>query len=78
MSDVSPEKMAEWREKASKKEAIVPFNFEVSPYKASIVCGECRREFSRNLIFGLDEPVFVCPDCRARNWVPVRYKIRNR
>ncbi|MCB0353104.1 MAG: hypothetical protein KDD64_06245 [Bdellovibrionales bacterium] len=77
MTNPSPQKLAEWRERAAKKNAIVPSYFEVFPTKVHITCGACQHSFRRSLIPNLDEPVFVCPEesCRARNWVPVRYQL---
>jgi hypothetical protein len=75
-SQVRPEKMAEWRERAAKKNAIVPHFFEVFPNKVLINCGECLHEFQRTLIVRLDEPTFVCPKCTAKNWIPVRFDLK--
>ena len=64
--------------RAARKDAIVPEYFEVFPNKVIIVCGNCHATFHRSLIPNLDEPTFVCPeeDCRARNWVPVKYDLK--
>ncbi|RME60376.1 MAG: hypothetical protein D6780_03495 [Candidatus Dadabacteria bacterium] len=72
----NPNKRREWEERARRKNSIVPSYFEISPEKAIIVCGNCGKKFSRNLVFGVNEPVFVCPTkgCNARNWLPVTYK----
>ncbi len=71
----TPEKKAEWKARAARKNAIVPEYFEVSPYWVYLKCGECGDAFKRNLVPRLDEPVFVCPSCRARNWVPVKFEL---
>jgi hypothetical protein len=78
MSDPSPEKLAEWRAKASKKQAIVPAYFVVYPTKVELTCGRCKTEFVRNLIPNRDEPVFICPNesCKSRNWVPVVFDLK--
>ena len=78
MKKPSPKKMAEWQERAAKKEAIVPYYFEVFPTKVQIVCGCCYYAFQRSLIPNLNEPTFVCPNegCRSRNWVPITYNLR--
>ncbi len=73
MTEPTPEKKAEWLIRAALKNAIVPEYFEVFPNKVIIVCGECRHRYVRNLIPSFDEPVFVCPECKERNWVPIRY-----
>ncbi|RMG42869.1 MAG: hypothetical protein D6719_05155 [Candidatus Dadabacteria bacterium] len=74
----TPQKLAEWQARAAAKNAIVPEYFEVFPNRVIIECGRCGREFRRNLVPNIDEPVFVCPDksCKARNWLPVRYDLR--
>jgi len=76
VSDVSEEKLVEWRQRAAAKQAIVPGFFEVFPHRVVLKCGKCGLDFNRNLVMNIDEPVFVCPDpdCRARNWVPVKYE----
>ena len=73
----TPEKIAEWRERAAKKNAIVPADFLVYADHVVLQCGNCGTEFARNLIPNLDEPVFVCPNqaCASRNWVPVKFKL---
>ncbi len=73
----SPEKKAEWQQRAAKKNAIVPAYFEVFPNRVVIVCGSCGRRFVRNLVPALNEPTFVCPEesCGKRNWVPVRFEL---
>ncbi len=73
----SPEKKAEWQQRAAKKGGIVPHYFEVFPDKVIIVCGACRQRFVRNLVPALNEPTFVCPNdgCRKKNWVPVRFEL---
>ena len=73
MSEPSLEKKAEWTIRAAVKNAIVPEYFEVFPNKVILVCGNCSHRYVRNLIPSFDEPVFVCPECAARNWVPVRF-----
>ena len=76
MSTPSPEKLAEWKARAAKKNAIVPGFFEVFPTRVILRCGRCATEFQRNLIANMDEPVFVCPksECATRNWVPIQYE----
>ena len=78
MSRPTPEKLAEWRERAARKQAIVPRYFEVFPTHVVLECGECGAAFQRNLVLNLEEPYFVCPNqsCRARNWVPVYYDLK--
>jgi hypothetical protein len=70
-------KKQEWSRRAARKNAVVPFYFEVSPLNVFMLCGKCKTEFQRNLIINFDEPVFVCPNqsCRTRNWVPVTFNL---
>lgn len=77
-SQVSPEKMAEWKRKAQEKGAVVPRDFEVFPTKVTLSCGNCGTAFVRNLVPYVNEPVFACPNgtCQTKNWVPVRYEMR--
>jgi len=77
MKEPDERKKAEWRERAAQKDAIVPHYFEVFPDRVIIECGTCHCRFVRNLIPHLNEPTFVCPqpDCKARNWVPVKFKL---
>lgn len=76
MNEPTKEKIIEWQKRAAQKGAIVPSFFEVFPTRVTIVCGNCQSKYVRNLIPNVNEPVFVCPikECRARNWVPIRYK----
>lgn len=75
MSDISAETRARWQLLSARKGALVPDFFEVFPNRVVIRCGKCRKEFVRNLVHGVEEPVFVCPEahCKTRNWVPVYY-----
>ncbi|MCB0321763.1 MAG: hypothetical protein KDD60_12625, partial [Bdellovibrionales bacterium] len=79
MKQPTKEKREEWELRASKKQAIVPYYFEVFPSKVHLICGHCQFEFHRNLVPNLDEPTFVCPNenCKARNWIPLRYERRS-
>lgn len=78
MSKLPLDKLPEWTQKAAKKNAIVPFYFEVSPVQVFITCGNCQETFVRNLIPNINEPTFVCPNenCKQRNWVPVHFKLK--
>ena len=69
-------KKLEWERKAQVKQAIVPYYFEVYPNKVEIVCGNCKHQYSRNLIVNIDEPTFVCPECGVKNWIPLRYDLK--
>lgn len=78
MLDFRSNNIERWRKQAASKKAIVPAYFEVTPNSVLIVCGKCRSVFQRNLVPNVNYPTFVCPskNCRARNWVPVRYDLQ--
>lgn len=76
MSEPTPEKKAEWKARAAEKGAIVPHFFEVFPSRVELVCGKCKKEFKRPLLMNLDDPTFVCPQCKVKNWVPIKYDLR--
>jgi len=78
MSGVPEHKRKEWQARAARKNAIVPYYFEVFVTKVIIQCGACGTEYRRTLIRDLNEPVFVCPNerCRSRNWVPVKFDLK--
>jgi len=78
MNRPGPEKIKEWRARASKKNAIVPAFFEVFPDHVFIVCGNCETIYKRVLIVNINEPTFACPNqsCKLKNWVPVHYDLK--
>jgi hypothetical protein len=77
MGEPDEAKLVEWRNRAAKKNAIVPKYFEVFPNRVILVCGACETRFVRNLVPSVNEPTFVCPKpgCQNKNWVPVRYEV---
>ena len=77
MNQVPEHKRREWQRRAAKKNAIVPEYFEVFVNKVVIICGNCKHHYQRALVFGVNEPVFACPnnECKARNWVPVTFEV---
>lgn len=70
------EKKRQWAIRAAKKSAIVPDFFEVYPNRVDITCGQCKHQFKRTLIINIDEPTFVCPNCNAKNWIPLKYDLK--
>jgi hypothetical protein len=77
MTEPTPEKKAEWRQRAAAKGGIVPHFFEVFPQKVELQCGGCRHSFKRPLLFNQNEPLIACPNCTAKNWVPVTFDLKN-
>jgi len=76
MNNPSPQKKKEWQERAALKGAIVPEYFEVFSDKVELQCGGCKHQYRRVLILGRNDPTFVCPNCRAKNWVPIRFDLK--
>jgi hypothetical protein len=74
MNSPTPQKKAEWAAKAAARGGIVPYFFEVFVNKVELTCGSCRHEFKRPLVPNLNEPLFACPACSARNWIPLTYE----
>lgn len=72
----SAEKKAEWAQRAAIKGGIVPKFFEVFPDRVKLECGSCAHSYQRPLVPNIDEPIFVCPNCQGRNWVPIMFKLR--
>jgi len=71
-----PDKKAEWAKKAALKDAVVPNYFEVFTTRVEILCGQCQHSFKRTLMLNVNEPIFVCPKCSTKNWIPVTFDIK--
>jgi DNA-directed RNA polymerase subunit RPC12/RpoP len=69
----SPEEIREWAEIALRRNAILPRSININGRYISIICGSCGRTFDRKLLPGRNDPVYVCPDCESRNYVPVEW-----
>lgn len=79
MTNPSPEDIEHWKQLAERRNAILPYQFEVLPSKeASIYCGECRTHYVRPMIVAENNPVFVCPSCQARNYIPIDWNVIRR
>jgi len=76
MNQAPPEKRAEWARRAAEKGGIVPQFFEVFPSRVEIQCGQCRHGYKRPLIMNQNDPIFACPQCQARNWIPITYDLK--
>ncbi len=75
----TPEDIKKWQEIAKRRGAILPFQFQfVSKKELTIVCGSCKSSFTRPLIVGQNDPVYVCPSCQNRNYVPIDWNIIRR
>jgi hypothetical protein len=67
---------SDWLIRAQAKEAVIPEYFEVFTSRVELVCGACKKPFKRPLVLNLNDPVFVCPSCKTRNWVPITYDLK--
>lgn len=65
-----------WNEIAKRRNAILPYNFQVlSKKEASITCGNCQSSFRRPLITAQNDPIYVCPSCAKRNYLPIDWNV---
>ena len=70
------EDIKRWSDIAKKRNAILPFEFKLLSKKdIAVVCGSCRTSFMRPLIIGQGDPVYVCPNCQNRNYIPIDWNI---
>ncbi len=71
----SPEELAQWLETARQRNAILPNRIEMRGRYIHITCSipECHERFSRKLLPGRNDPVYVCPRCRSRIYIPVEW-----
>ena len=68
-----PEEIAEWQETAARRNAILPSRISVKGRQVDIICGHCESYFARKLLPNRNDPVYVCPDCGARNYLPIKW-----
>ncbi len=64
-----------WGEIAKRRNAILPLRFQIIKKDVAIVCGKCQSNFVRPLIIAQNDPVFVCPSCSARNYIPIDWNV---
>ena len=73
------EDMKRWQEIAKRRNAILPVQFQfVSKKDISVICGKCNTSFMRPLIIGQNDPIYVCPKCSSRNYIPIDWNIIRR
>ena len=73
------EEIRKWEEIAHRRSAILPMQFEfISKRDISVICGNCKNSFIRPLITGHNDPVYVCPKCSKRNYVPIDWNVRRK
>ena len=73
------EELRKWQQIAERRNAILPMRFTLlSKKEISIDCGNCTEEFTRPLIVGQNDPIYVCPSCNSRNYVPIDWNVTRR
>ncbi len=73
------EDVKRWQEIAKRRNAILPIQFKLVGKKEVIVtCGNCGSSFTRPLITGQNDPIYVCPQCQKRNYVPIDWNVTRR
>lgn len=68
-----PDELREWQETAAKRKAILPLKMGVKGRNVTIICGQCSHTYERKLLPNRNDPVFVCPNCGERNYVPIQW-----
>lgn len=69
----SPDELEEWQRNATRRRAILPRNIQVQGRDISLICGNCDCSFTRKLLPNRNDPVFVCPQCKVRNYAPIEW-----
>lgn len=69
----TPEELEEWANNAARRNAVLPETLQIAGRQVGIVCGSCHTAFQRTLIPKRNDPVYICPACNARNYVPVEW-----
>ena len=74
-ADPSPEELAEWYQNAARRNAILPARIEVRGHYVNISCSlpACQHTFKRKLLPQRNDPVYVCPQCQSRIYVPIEW-----
>lgn len=70
-----PDELQKWYQTATQRNAILPNRFQVRGRYVTLVCGnnECGEVFNRKMLPGRNDPVYVCPNCGIRNYLPVEW-----
>ena len=72
----SNEDILHWQEIAKRRKAILPKSFQfLSKKEVMVTCGKCTGQFRRPLIVGEVDPVYICPECCERNYLPIDWNV---
>ena len=74
-SNPSPEELIEWQLNAQQRRAILPYRIEIKGRYCTMICSQedCGHSFTRKLLPHRNDPIFVCPNCSSRIYVPVEW-----
>ena len=67
------DELREWQATAAKRKAILPAKMGVKGRNIAIMCGRCNHGYERKLLPNRNDPVYVCPNCGTRNYVPIQW-----
>lgn len=73
MHKPSNEELREWQQMAAMRNSKLPVQFAMRGRLVDIVCSSCISRFERKLLPYRNDPVFVCPNCSQRIYVPVQW-----
>lgn len=73
MQQPDPEELEEWQITAAKRRAILPLQFSIQKQYVQIICGHCQTPFTRKMLPQRNDPVYVCPQCTSRNYIPIQW-----
>lgn len=72
----SQDDIKKWEAIAQRRNAILPFQFQLIGRKeVVIICGSCKSNFVRPLIIAQNDPIYVCPSCSKRNYLPIDWNV---
>jgi hypothetical protein len=73
MRQPSRDELLEWQRMAEKRQSLLPVQFAMKGKYVDIVCSNCLNRFERKLLPYRNDPVYVCPNCKQRIYVPVQW-----
>ena len=75
----SHEDIIKWQDIAKRRNAILPMQFQfITKKDIFITCGNCETSFTRPLIVGQNDPVYVCEKSSKRNYIPIDWNVHRK